>query len=115
MGFRLNFLVVWRVQIYRTIKILLTVWGGLLSQTHSSPVQIVVLCLFNVIMVKQKGGLLIALWNNEICCNHIMFQLAEQNSIMIWHIDRFNKIKYSSIIVERFDVGILERYAQYLT
>ena len=60
-----------------------TVRGGRLSQTHSSPVQIVVLCLFNVTMVKQKGGLLIALSNNVICCNHIMFQPAEQNSIMI--------------------------------
>jgi hypothetical protein len=57
--------------------------GGLLSQTHSSPIKTVVLCLLNVIMVKQKGGLLIALSNNEICCNHIMFQPAEQNSIMI--------------------------------
>ena len=62
-------------------------------------------------MVKQKGGLLIALSNNVICCNHIMFQPAKQNSIMIWHIDGFNKIKYSGIIVERFDEGILDRYA----
>jgi hypothetical protein len=61
-------------------------------------------------MVKQKGGLLIELPNNVISCNHIMFQLAEQNSIMIWNIDRFNKIKYSTIIVERFDQGILDRY-----
>lgn len=88
-----------------------TVTGGLLIQTHSSPIQIVVFCLFNVIMVKQKGGLLIALSNNVICCNHIMFQPAKQNSIMIWHIDGFNKIKYSGIIVERFDEGILDRYA----
>lgn len=60
-----------------------TMRGGRLSQTHSSPIQIVVLFLLNVIMVKQKGGLLIALSNNVICCNHIMFQPAGQNSIMI--------------------------------
>ena len=59
--------------------------------------------------MKQKGGLLIALSNNVICRNHIMFQPAEQNSIMIWHIDRFNKIKFSRIVVERVDEGILNR------
>jgi hypothetical protein len=62
-------------------------------------------------MVKQKGGLLIALSNNVICCNHIMLQTAEHNSIMIWHIDGLNKIKYSSIIVDRFDEGIFDREA----
>jgi hypothetical protein len=85
--------------------------GGRLFQTHSPPIQTVVLCLLNVIMVKQKGGLLIALSNNVIFCNHIMLQPAEHNSIMIWHIDGFNQIKYSSIIVERFDEGILDREA----
>jgi len=60
-----------------------TLRRGRLSQTHSSPIQIVVLCLLSAIMVKQKGGLLIALSNNVICCNHIMFQPAEQNTIVI--------------------------------
>ena len=41
-----------------------------------------------------------------------MFQPAEQNSIMIWHIDGFNKIKYSSIIVERFYEGIPDWHAR---
>lgn len=59
-------------------------------------------------MVKQKGGLLIAHSNNVISCNRIMSQSAEQNSIMVEHTDRYNKIKYSSFIFERFYEGILD-------